>query len=406
MRATVRQSVWIGLDQVVSSLGNIALVVWVARNSAFEAGQVAVGMSIVVICSAVARGFDADWRLVDAISNVHRGSMAPSLVVFLSTLCLLALVSFTAGAQLLVILIACCCAIPVALIEVFRIRLQLVGRSSVGVYAQVSWLLCLVAGLVMMGTEASGALALGVWGIAAIPSSLMYVGLALKSQLGVPIYGEFPSIRRRLSFAFDSGIQSGSTQLLMPLLLILGGPSTAGVARLALSMLGPVNITFTALWRVRLPTLSQQLAMGGSASLYRATGSLAVALLAVAFGFAGALRLVPVRIGTQLMGPIWLDIARSWLWLAAFGAVGAVTAVCWILLRIRRRDGLVLVSRFGALLLRLIFTGISVRYWADGDAVASLGFGAGAALAPWVLAVALSEYSGRGEPDAATLRSP
>ncbi|MGV9252244.1 hypothetical protein [Streptomyces sp. NPDC003697] len=376
------------LDQAVSALTNIAVLVLVARHS--EAGTFAVFATAYVVFSVLLGAFGA---YVGQELVLHRGEPEA-----LGTACRGAVV-FTAGASgvLGVLLAATAAAIPAdasvfaALGLVLPVTLtQDTLRYCFSVLraphlALATDLLRLGAVLPLLAVQPDGASAARttlVWGLSALPALLTALAL-----LRPHVRGGRGDARRYLArghlgrrFLVEFGVGNATSQLAVLALGLFATPLAVGALRGATTLFGPLNVAFNAATGFGPPLLARHPAPR------RAALAASAALAAVAAGWAAVLYALPARYGRQLLGDTWKSAVTV---LPATGAQYAAMAfgVCGLL-------ALRVLAPRATLPVQLVFSPVSAALllagyaWA-GVAGAAWGLGLGSALkgaAAWLRA--------------------
>ncbi|MER5752807.1 hypothetical protein [Streptomyces sp. NPDC002088] len=392
------------LDQAVSALTNIAVLVLVARHG--EADTFALFATAYVVFSVLLGGFGA---YVGQELVLHRGEpdtlrqvcrSAPAFTACASTVLgvLLAGGAATATADAAVYA-ALGLVLPVTLTQdTLRYCFSVLRKPQ---YALLTDLLRLAAVLPALAVQPDGSSAARttlVWGLSALPALLLALALLRPHVSGARIDLRRYVVRGHLGrrFLVEFGVGNATSQLAVLALGLFATPLAVGALRGATTLFGPLNVAFNAATGFGPPLLNRHHAPRRAAFL-AGTG-----LAAVAAGWAAVLYALPARWGSQLLGDTWESAAGV---LPATGAQYAAMAfgVCGLL-------ALRVLSPRATLPVQLVFSPVSAGlllagYAWTGVAGAAWGLCLGSVLkgaAAWVWAARTPEGTGAVSATAAT----
>ncbi|MCT9082411.1 MATE family efflux transporter [Streptomyces fulvoviolaceus] len=344
------------LDQAVSALTNIAVLVLVARHS--EADTFALFATAYVVFSVLLGGFGA---YVGQELVLHRGEAEPlgrrvaeplgqrvaqppgrREVQPLRQACRSA-VAFTAGASAVLgallaggaflttadaaVFAALGLVLPLTLTQdTLRYCFSVLRKPQLALFADLLRLAAALPALLLQPDGASAARTTLVWGLSAAPALLL--ALALLRPL---VTGERADVKRYFvrghlgrRFLVEFGVGNATSQLAVLALGLFATPLAVGALRGATTLFGPLNVAFNAATGFGPPLLNRHPAPRRAALL--AGGALA----AVAAGWGAVLYTLPTSWGRQLLGDTWESAAKV---LPATGAQYAAMAfgVCGLL---------------------------------------------------------------------------
>ncbi|MFJ8201358.1 hypothetical protein [Streptomyces sp. NPDC096152] len=320
------------LDQAVSALTNIAVLVLVARHS--EAGTFAVFATAYVVFTVLLGAFGA---YVGQELVLHRGEpetlgrACRGAAAFTASASAVLGALLAGGSALLspdaAVYGALGLVLPVTLTQdTLRYCFSVLRRPHL---ALATDLLRLGAALPLLAAQpggASAARATLVWGLSALPALLLALVL-----LRPYVRGAGTDLRRYVGrghlgrrFLVEFGVGNATSQLAVLALGLFATPLAVGALRGATTLFGPLNVAFNAATGFGPPLL------GRHPAPRRAALAAGGALTALAAAWAAVLYALPTRYGRQLLGDTWESAARV---LPATGAQYAAMAfgVCGLL---------------------------------------------------------------------------
>lgn len=307
---------WNIVDQALSALGNMLLMVVVARSvdadafGAFAIGFLVYGVSVAVGKAVVGQPLtilhSADSPR-DFRSAVAKGlGVTIWLGIAFGLLC--ALVALLLSGSLRYVLLAVAVCLPLLMVQDNqRMAFFAKGRSDhatlidfVKVVAQFGLLFALLAA----GVEEVGLLTLS-WGVAAVISSLV----------GMWLLGCAPQLRgcwawvarqRKLTkyLLAEYSLGLGAAQLGSMLVPVLGTARDAGAIRGGQTLLGPLNVLWTAALAFAVPEISRRRRMSPQMRI-KAMALVSGAMTFTAVCYVTLLWLLPDAIGVELFGDTW-----------------------------------------------------------------------------------------------------
>jgi O-antigen/teichoic acid export membrane protein len=309
-----RYQLAVTLDQVVSSLTNLALSVLVARSLTQEGfGEFAVGFAIVTLAIGFARSMGSETfalarPVMTSISpassvaaSIAAGFAATSVLVIL----VYAVVPAARGAALITLLVSAAIVGQDGLRTAFIVARE-PGRA-VAVDAAQGVLVAIGLTLVPW-TQADQAIA--IWGVASL-LSVLAVGIASRSCLRV---GALVSPGRWLrehwatarSLAGEYVVNGASGQVISLMVPALLGLQASAALRAAQVIVAPANVLLMAMAAFVLPEGARIEAEDGArltSFLKRQWMQLSVAILV----WGTAVQVIPDSVGTALLGSSWSD---------------------------------------------------------------------------------------------------
>ncbi|MEU9998191.1 hypothetical protein [Streptomyces sp. NPDC050848] len=378
------------LDQAAASLTNIAVLVIAARASSAD-GFAAFSMVYIVLTVLLGLGaaFVGQSVVLEKGEDHEIGAAVRAAVTFTAaastaTGVLLLGAGVVIGGPTGLAVLALGAILPVVLVQDgLRYGFSALRRPHLALAADLLRLACVVPALLLQPHGSSPARLVLVWGLSALPATLL--GLALLH----PYVRNRPwSPRRYLRrdhlgrrFVVEFAVGSGSSQLAVLGLGLFASPLVVGALRGATTLFGPLNTLFTSVNAFGPPLLGRA---GSRRATVRAASALAAVLALVALGWAAVLYALPDRVGRQLLGATWQSTAEL---LPATGSQYAVMAAGTCALVTLR-----VLSPRATLSVQVVFSLLSVAlmlggYVLGGAPGAAWGLAAGSALkalAAWI----------------------
>ncbi|WP_226345904.1 hypothetical protein [Agilicoccus flavus] len=332
-----RRAGWNIVDQALSALGNMLLMVVVARSvDAVAFGAFAVGFLVYSISVAVGRSFVGQPLQIrhsdetpEAFRESTRDAQATTVALGVAGGVISAGVGAALGGGLGGTLIAVAACLPFLMLQ-DTLRMAFITNKTPQ-YAAVIDAVKVVAQFALLyvflsaGWNEVGLLTLS-WGIAAILSAGagMVLLKALPRFTGI---GRWWRRQRDLStfLLAEYTLGLGAAQLGSLLVPILGTQRDAGAIRGGETLLGPLNVLGTALLGFAVPEVSRS---KGAAPGHRIKAMLAMSggMALVAVTYSTVLILLPDEIGVELFGDSWAG-AQSVLLPMGLNAVASALAL-------------------------------------------------------------------------------
>lgn len=332
-----RRAGWTVADQALSSIGNFAMGVILARSlDRGGFGAFSLGFAAYLLLVGVSRALSSSVLQVrfTAAPDQQRDAIRDSMgvPVLLSALAFgpLVVAGWLLGGSVGAALGALSIVLPGLLLQdAWRFAFFTTGRAHAAALNDLIWVVVqfAVLGVLVATTSVTVWSAMLVWGC----------GAYVAAGLGIVQCGAVPTLRgtvKWLSEHRDLGLPTLGEFVLISgtgpaTLLLVGamlGVEGAGTVRAAEIVLGPLNVLFTAGVLIAVPEAARLHASNPSRlPLILRRGGLAFAGVAVGFGAVGLV--IPDSVGRALVGPNWSS-ARSILAPLAvhFAAVGILSA--------------------------------------------------------------------------------
>lgn len=312
---------WNIIDQALSALGNMLLMVVVARAVDADAfGAFAVGFLIYGIAVAIGKAVvgqplqilhSAD-SLTDFRVAVAKGQ-GVTIWLGLAFGLICAVFGLLLSGALANVLLAVAICLPLLMAQdVLRMAFFAHGRADhatlidfVKVVAQFS----LLFALLWLGIEEVGLLTLS-WGVAAAISAV--VGMAVlrcapKVRGSWAWVGRQRKLTKYLLAEYTLGL--GAAQVGSMLVPVIGTTRDAGAIRGGQTLLGPLNVLWTAALAFAVPEISRRRTLGPTRRL-QAMSAVSGAMTVTALCYVTVLLLLPDAAGVELFGDSW-DGAQS-----------------------------------------------------------------------------------------------
>jgi len=344
------------LDQSVSSMTTLGVLLVVARaTDAGGFGAIAIGLSIVVVVTGLARAFGTDPLLVHhssggggkPVSDLHEAdtgqpswsaavsaSTGTSLAVGASAAVLVGLAgvsTVSVNVELAHVLWAVASLLPfLCLADAWRFVSFAASRPQLAIAIDATWVV--IFAVLTVG---------GGWFAGDRPSSngqawqLMYLwgaGAVVASGVGIVLLGLSPRVseasswcRRHVALsrrcAIEFAMVAGATQIAMWSVGAFRGLGEAGGMRTAALVLGPVGVLANGVIAAVVPESARSGGRPGGL-----TSMLAWPPAALMVGWGVLVRLLPADIGTVLLRDRWLDAREIFVPLSVLNA-GLIVAV-------------------------------------------------------------------------------
>lgn len=311
-------------DQGVAALTNIAVVVFVARQStASDFAGFAVVYAVFTVLLGAFTAFVGQALVLrrGPAEAVHAHCRAAALFTLLgsaATGVVLAGVGLALPAGGIAAgLGALALVLPVVLTQdALRYAFSVLGLPQRALAADVLRLAAVVPALAAQPYGTGPGRMVTVWGLSAVPALLLGTALLLRATRGAPEGGP-PPVRGRARdllrrghlgrrFVVEFGVGNAATQLAIVALGLLASPLVVGALRGAGTLFGPMNVLFNAVTGFGPPLLGRLTAPVRQARAAAVTGG----LLAAAAGlWALTLMLLPDAAGRALLGDTWQSAA-------------------------------------------------------------------------------------------------
>jgi O-antigen/teichoic acid export membrane protein len=304
-------------DQAISSAGNVLLTITAARSgtsSAFGAFSVVLATHFILLTSSRAlvsmplmMGYGKD---PDRDSKSSTGSASLSLMLGLASAFILAGVGLLIGGYIGYGFICYAVICPVLLLQDsmrFVLNVSIGARATTvndGLWTFVQ-ILVFVPGF-FGAWSGSPFIYMLLWGGAAgIAAVLACLKMRLVPSLSAGLLFARDNISVGPALLVEGLAASGSAQIAIYVLVVVGGLSVVGHIQAALVLFGPVNILFMGVLFVAVPT-AVRMARRGSRALMHSCLAAGTCLAVVALTSTVAIMLVPAEWGQALLGPSWV----------------------------------------------------------------------------------------------------
>jgi O-antigen/teichoic acid export membrane protein len=355
------------VDQGVSALGNVILVLVLARQTTASGfGAFALGYAVYVVTTGVSRALSSEPLIVlgagrDDVRDLVSGSLATSLAVGAVAL----LVGVGGG---LVFdnpsLVTMAVFFPLLTLEdAARMALLSAGRPGLALTIDTVWTVgqCVLFALITtLASGAGGPAYVAAWGVAGALGAV--VGLRALRQVPRPgslshYWSQTPHLRTRYTFEYLSG--AGALQLIHFGIGAVLGLAAIGALRAAQSLLGPFNQLLTGLSVGLMPELVR-LRRERHERLVRATALISTGAVLVVVVGTLVLSGIPDSWGRALLGDTWSGAQQ--LLVPAGAAIAANMAIVGPLLGLRAlaRPRSSLRARMVGSLLAVVGAGIAL----------------------------------------------
>lgn len=390
-----------GVDQVLSSLSNVLVLVAIARTASVEEfGVVSLAMATLTTAMAIGRGvFGTPITLLagggPALRRETRFALAAATLLGLAAALLLAMVNAIMGGPNAVYAVAAAC--PVVLLQdSARFHCMAMGAPERAVLSDGVWALGVGALLFVPAWWAAGSSAVLVagWGaLGAVAAAILVVPLRLTPKLRGLLGWWRASMGDRFRYGAEATIAATSSLAVLGVAAWLVGEEATAALRGAGTALGPLGVLMTVIPLAVVPELRRRRTVS-PVRLWRALRRLAIALscLAVVVGLAALL--VPSSWGTWVLGDSWRVsqplipiLAVEYAGLAWISAVGGS-------LRAQGRSDALLQLRVILSVVGFVGAVVAAAVFQDARAVATALAAAAIISAIWGRKVALSALRG------------
>lgn len=307
---------WNLVDQALSALGNMLLMVAVARVvSRDDFGAFAIGFLVYGVAVAIGRAVVGQPLQIlhssDALpvfrEAVSRGQ-GVTIQLGLGAGTLSAVVGWGVGGAVGDVLLAVALCLPLLMAQdALRMAFFAHGRADQAALIDVVKVVVQFAGLfglLGLGVTGVGWLTLS-WGVAAVLSALV----------GMLVLGSWPQLRgswawvgrqrnltKYLLAEYTLGL--GAAQLGGMLVPVLGTPRDAGAIRGSETLLGPLNVLWTASLAFAVPEISRRRHLVARQRI-QVMAAISGVMTAVACTYVALLLVLPQAVGQELFGDSW-----------------------------------------------------------------------------------------------------
>lgn len=313
---SARRVQWGVVDQGVSSLTNLVISLAVARQaSAREFGTFSLALTMYVTVLWASRSVTTEPFVVrfTAAPPGHQREAARQAVGAAASVGLLSagvLVAVGAGGGPLTfrVLAAMGCGMPGLLAQdAFRYVLFAAGRARAAAANDVVWLACQTVVVAVLlatgrasaatfslafGASATVAAVVGAWQTGVVPAPARSLEWVRRHRdLGVPFFLELVTI-------------TGMMQIALLAVAATAGAAAIGALRAAMLLLGPLTVLFVGMFVVSIPEVIRA-RESGRASPLGLVAALGVGMPLLTGLWAGAVLLLPDRVGVDLLGSNW-----------------------------------------------------------------------------------------------------
>lgn len=304
--------VWGVVDQAVSSLTNLALLVLVARTvGVAELGAFGVAFAIYAVGLAAVRACVGEPYAMTqpaTTSDAVRPAAAAAVAVGLATgVVVLATASLVDGVLRSALLPLGAFLPGLVLQDCWRYVLTAQGRAKAAVANDLVWSGVLVAGAGVLVTRHAATLGslVSCWGIAATVAAVVgFVQLGFRPSLRQPFawWRDYASVWPGLLLEHLALV--GGAHLSLVLVGVVAELEAVGALRGATTALGPVNLLYLAAPMVLIPELAR-LRERNAEAVWRSARITAVSLGAIALSAGIVWVLVPAPVGEAVLGESW-----------------------------------------------------------------------------------------------------
>ncbi len=308
---------WNFADQALSALANMLLMVVVARAvdadafGAFAVGFLVYGIAVAVAKAVVGQPF-AILHSADSLAD-FRVAVAKGQGVTIWLGAAFGILCAGVGALLLpgamgAVLLAVAVCLPLLMAQdALRMAFFAQGRAdhaTVIDLVRAALQFALLFGLLALGVDDVGVLTLS-WGLAA----------AVSAACGMRLLRSVPQLRGAWAWVAHQGkltkyllaeysLGLGAAQLGSMLVPVVGTTRDAGAIRGGQTLLGPLNVLWTAGLAFAVPEISRRQSMSVRRRL-QAMGAISGGMTVIAVVYVAVLLLLPDAVGVQLFGDSW-----------------------------------------------------------------------------------------------------
>lgn len=311
-RGALRTAATFGvLDQAVSSLTNILVVVMAARISSREDfASFAIVYTVFSVLMGASAAYVGHVIVLDRRGEPHVAAAARAAVVVVAASALgvggvTAVVLSSADGSTARALAMLGLVLPIVLTQdILRYCFSALRLAHAALIGDILRLVAVVAVLgVQPEGSSAGTLVLG-WGLSAFPAVLFGVVFLLRrpvdGRLDVAPLLRGNSLGRR--FVTEYAVGNAASQVSVVTLGVVADKLAVGALRGATTLLGPLNVLFNATTAFGPPQLAR---LPSARRVVRATSFVAVVLGAVAVTWTGVLLLLPEAVGREILGDTW-----------------------------------------------------------------------------------------------------
>jgi len=383
--ALLRRSGWGLADQGISSLGNIVLLVLVARAvSTSEFGAFGLAFTTYVLLVGVARSLTSDPLAVrysaaddaSAVNEAIKQSVGLGCLLGIVAGAATAIVGLLLGGLLGSTLLVFALVLPGLLVQdAWRLAFFVSGRpmraainDAVWTFLQVSF----IAFLLWRDSATVSTLVLA-WGLTGNVAAILGAFQAhLLPTMNHPTRWLRAHSDLVPSFLVEFFAASGAQQAVLYIVAAFAGLAAVGAIRAALMVLGPLNILFSSARVVYIPE-GVRLAGQSGRTLLRGMVAVSLILVLCATGWGTLLLLLPDRVGFFLLGSTWIE-AQSVLMPLIILKIGTAAAIGAIV-------GLRALARAKLSAALRISLGLATLALGSGGALLADGYGAATGMA-------------------------
>lgn len=307
---------WNVVDQGLSALGNMLLMIVVARTvdadafGAFSVGFLIYGIAVAIGKAVVGQPLQI-LHSADSLSDFRVAvAKGQGVTIWLGAIfgLLCALFGVLLSGALAEALLAVAVCLPLLMAQdVLRMAFFAQGRADHATlidFVKVVAQFALLFALIWAGVHNVGLLTLS-WGVAAVISAVtgMYV-LRCRPQLrGAWAWvGRQRQLTKYLLAEYTLGL--GAAQFGSMLVPVLGTTRDAGAVRAGQTLLGPLNVLWTAALAFAVPEISRRPRMGPRRRI-QAMSAVSGAMTLISLTYVTVLLLLPDAAGVQLFGDSW-----------------------------------------------------------------------------------------------------
>jgi O-antigen/teichoic acid export membrane protein len=321
VRSARARAAWAILDQMLSSAGNFALAVVVARRvGASEFGVFAIGFTIYALALGVSRALSTDPLVVRfsdrplAGQREEAGTAAATAILFGACLgASLVVAAFVVGPPLRPSLLAFGLGLPFLLWQdSYRYQFVASRRPHLAALNDLVWLLSLGGLLAIMVLEGASTAAPYVAAWSAGAACAAVVGMA-HARMWPRIRGVLQWVHTHADlnarFAIEFLMITGAPQVVLLAVAVVDGYADAGGLRGAIVLLGPVILLATGVVIATVPD-GVRLKDRDPARLQRVVCLAAASLSIVVVAWSAVISQLPDRVGEAVLGDTW-PLARE-----------------------------------------------------------------------------------------------
>lgn len=334
---------WGVSDQALSSLTNFAMNIVAARTVTLkEFGAFSLVFVTYLIIMGASRALTIDPLLVryssqtlDTWRAATRLGSAASFGLGIAGGGICAAVGLASGGPIGPPLIVLGMSLPFLLLQDFwRYAAFIIDKGYVSVLSDLTWTLLLGASLLVIpaGVLREPAGLMAAWGISGSVAALVApLAFRVSPSWLSPLRWVIQQRDLGLRFLAEFATFRGSSQLAVFAAGAVGGLATLAILRLGQIIYGPLNIFFMGIQPIAISEAARR-ATTDQARLFKLSAAVSAGFAALAMMWGVALWLIPVQIGSSLIGSAWTH-ARSVIppfavWMAGMGiTTGAVVGM-------------------------------------------------------------------------------